>query len=74
MKKDVKKNELRKLDKDALIQEIANTKKELFNLSLSFGSGEIKDYSQFKKLKKTMAQGLTFLKRMESGIVNSKKN
>lgn len=73
MKKDIKKNEFKKLDKNALKQEIANTKKELFNLSLSFGSGEVKDYSQFKKLKINMAQCLTFLKQMDSGI-NSKKS
>jgi ribosomal protein L29 len=68
MKKNVKKNELKKLDQNALKQELANTKKELFNLSLSFGSGEMKDYSQFKKLKVNMARCLTFLKQIENGI------
>lgn len=73
MKKDVKKEELKKLDIDSLKQELNNMRKELFNLRLSFRSGEVKDYSQFKKVKTNIARCFTFLKHQESGKSETKK-
>ena len=47
------------VEKTALAQEVAETRRELFNLKLSAGSGQIKDTSQFKKLRKKIARLLT---------------
>lgn len=55
------KAELKKLDVAALKNEIAQMKKELFNLKVSMISGQVKDVSQFKKLRKNIAQALTYL-------------
>ena len=40
----MKKDELKKLDFDALKKELRETKKELFNLRLNLGGGEVKDF------------------------------
>ena len=59
----INKDELKKLDSDSLKKEIFNLKKELFNLKLNLSGGEVKDYSQFKKLRASVAQALTFLEQ-----------
>ena len=38
-------------------------KKELFNLKLNASTMHVKDYSQFKKIRTSIAQALTFLNR-----------
>lgn len=43
----------------ALNKEVADTRKELFNLKLTAGSGQVKDSSKFKKLRKKVARLLT---------------
>lgn len=55
------KTELKKLDAAALQNEILMMRKELFNLKISMISGQVKDVSQFKKLRKGIAQALTYL-------------
>lgn len=55
------KAELKKLDTAALQNEVMVMKKELFNLKISMISGQVKDVSQFKKLRKNIAQALTYL-------------
>jgi large subunit ribosomal protein L29 len=55
------KKELKKLDAAALNNEITSLRKELFNLRLSQLTGQVKDVSQFRKLKKQIAQAKTFL-------------
>lgn len=59
------KEELKKLDSKSLSEEVFKLKKELFNLKLNLSGGEIKDYSQFKKLRANIAQALTFLNEKE---------
>ena len=56
-----KKDELKKLDIESLNQEAIGLKKELFNLKLNINGGEVKDYSQFKKMRKNIARCLTLL-------------
>lgn len=51
------------LDKNALRKEVSRLKKELFNLRLNVAAGQVKDFSQFKKLRKNIARALTFLKK-----------
>ena len=53
------KNKTEKMDQDMVAKELASLQKELFNLKLGKASGQIKDYSQFKKLRRKVAQCLT---------------
>lgn len=46
-------------DMTTLKKEVAETRKELFNIKLTAGSGQVKDSSQFKKLRKKVARLLT---------------
>lgn len=57
MNKDV----IKKMDSVDLVKEIDATKKELFNLRLNMVAGQVKDVSQFKKLKVKVARALTML-------------
>ncbi|MBS1987697.1 50S ribosomal protein L29 [Candidatus Dependentiae bacterium] len=59
------KTELKQLDAVTLKTEVEMLRKELFNLSFAKISGQVKDVSQFKKLKKKVAQALTFLQQKE---------
>ena len=44
------------VDVATLQKEIFETRRELFNLRLSVGSGQVKDMSQFGKLRRKIAQ------------------
>ena len=59
----MKKTALENLDMNALKKEIGMLKKELFNLTLNASTTHVKDYSQFKKLRKGIARAETFLKQ-----------
>ena len=59
------KKELKNLDTEALKQEIASLKKELFNLKLTKITGQLKDLSQFKKLRVQIARALTYLNQKQ---------
>lgn len=60
------KNELKKLDVVGLRKEIDSLKKEFFNLRLARITGQVKDTSQFKKLRVQVAQAKTFLRQKEN--------
>jgi len=68
----VDKKDLKKLDAVALKQEVEALKKELFNLKLNKITGQVKDVSQFGKLKVQIARALTFLK--QQGSENTKNS
>ena len=55
------KAQLKTLDVKSLNEEIENLRKELFNLHLTKKTGQIKDVSQFKKLRAQIARALTCL-------------
>lgn len=55
------------LDKDSLNTEVVRLKREFFNLRLNGSVGQVKDYSQFKKVRKDIARALTFLRRKDQG-------
>ncbi len=57
----MKKEDFKKLDAKAIREDITKLKKELFDLRLNLVGGEVKDYSQFKKLRTNIARRLTFL-------------
>jgi ribosomal protein L29 len=61
----ISKDELKKLSSVALKSEIDSLKKELFNLRLGLISGQIKDISQFKKLRIQIARAQTFLRQQQ---------
>jgi ribosomal protein L29 len=54
-------SEMKKMDSASLLVEVASLKKELFNLRLSAMAGQIKDNSQFSKLRAKIAQCLTLI-------------
>ncbi len=62
----MEKKDLKKLDTAALKQEVESLRKELFNLKLSKITGQVKDVSQFGKLKVQVARALTFLKQQDN--------
>jgi ribosomal protein L29 len=53
------KEELKKMDADALKNEALSLQKELFTLKLGKITGQVKDTSQFKKLRHQVARVLT---------------
>lgn len=53
------KDELKKLDIVALRNEAQSLKKEFFNLKFGMVTGQVKDTSQFKKIRCQIAQVLT---------------
>ncbi len=59
------KKEFKNLDVTALNQEVISLRKELFNLKLNQLTGQVKDISQFSKLKKQIARAQTFLKQKQ---------
>ena len=66
----MEKANLKKLDVAALKNEVTQLKKELFNLKLNMITGQVKDMSQFKKLRVKIAQALTYLKQQENEKTN----
>ena len=57
------KEDLKKMDNNSLNKEIFKLKKELFDLKLKVIGGEVKDFSQFKKLRGDVARCLTFINK-----------
>jgi len=57
----MKNNDIKKMDASSLRKEVAKLKKEYFDLQLNVASGQVKDYSQFKKIKHDIARCLTCL-------------
>ncbi len=53
------------IETDALKNEVHSLKMELFTLRLNASAMHVKDYSQFKKLKKRIAQALTELNKRD---------
>jgi ribosomal protein L29 len=56
------KNELKKADIKKLEESVAAWKKELFDLKLTAASSHVKDSSQFKKLRLSVARALTYIR------------
>lgn len=54
-------HELRELNKEQLSEKLENYRRELFSLRLNKVTTHIKDYSQFAKLRKKIAQVMTCL-------------
>jgi ribosomal protein L29 len=59
------KETLKKSNKPELIQEIDALRREYFKLRLNSSTAHIKDYSQFKKLRRNIARAMTYLRQQD---------
>jgi ribosomal protein L29 len=57
------KQELKQLDAAGLMAKAEEYKRGLFSLRLNATTAHVKDYSQFKKMRKNLARALTYLRR-----------
>lgn len=60
--------EIKTMSLEELYKYVSSMRSELFGLKLNAATSHVKDYSQYKKLRKSIARGLTYLtqKIMES--------
>lgn len=54
--------DLKGMGADELVAKIDSFRKELFSLRLNASTAHVKDYSQFSKLRKSIARALTYLR------------
>ena len=59
------KKKQKKLDIKEISKEVSEYRKELLNLRFQKSSGQLQNTSQFKKIRKKIAQSLTTLKNIE---------
>ncbi len=57
--------DLKNLSEQELQEKVEGWRREFFGLRLSSSTTHIKDYSQFSKLRKNIARGLTLLTQKE---------
>ena len=62
----MKKNEIKKLTKEQMLENIKKLKKDLFNLRFQQVNGQLTNTSKFSQIKKTIAKLLTFIERKKS--------
>lgn len=65
MKTNISKNEFVQMNEVELKEKIETTRRELFSLKLNASTAHVKDYSLFKKLRKSIACGLTILRQKQ---------
>ena len=58
--------ELQSLNAQEVAEKVNGWRKELFGLRLSAATNPVKDLSQFKKLRKNIARGLTVLSQLNN--------
>lgn len=68
------KKDLKTLDVVALKQEVDSLRKELFNLKLNKITGQVKDYTQYGKLKTQIARALTYITQQEQAGKQNSEN
>ncbi|HYN36235.1 MAG TPA: 50S ribosomal protein L29, partial [Actinomycetota bacterium] len=61
----IKTSEIRDLPGDELLQRLADTKEELFNLRFQNATGQIDNYSRLGELKRDIARLKTVLRERE---------
>jgi ribosomal protein L29 len=69
----IMKEELKKMDVASLKSEVLLLKKELFNLKLGKLTGQVKDTSQFPKLRRNIAQILTIIEQKQHASATTAK-
>lgn len=60
------KEELRQDDVQALAAKVDAARRELFRLKINVATAHVKDYSQFKKGRRSIARLLTYLRQKAS--------
>ena len=60
------KQELKNMSENELQDRVESLRKDYFTLKLNTATAHIKDYSQFKKLRRDIAQALTFLNKTKN--------
>ena len=50
------KQDIQELDRNALVEKLTKLKRDLFSLRLNATTAHVKDYSQYKKLRKNIAR------------------
>jgi len=66
MKLTKEKEQLKDLGEKELMEKVDFYKRELFGVRLNSMTAHVKDYSQFKKLKRSVARALTYLNQKTS--------
>lgn len=66
--------ELRKMKTEELQSHVEDLRRTLFSLRLSAATSHIKDFSQFKKLRRNIARGLTVLAVKQDGLSKHKEH
>lgn len=61
---------VRAMEESELIKHIEDARRSLFSLRLSAAGSHVEDFSQFKKLRRAIARGLTILSEKQ---VNGKR-
>ena len=61
----IKTSEIKDLPADELLERLANTKEELFNLRFQNATGQIDNYSRLGELKRDIARIKTVLRQRE---------
>jgi ribosomal protein L29 len=64
---------VQQLSVEELQQKLDSTRQDLFGLRLSAATTPVKDYSQYKKLRKQTARLLTAMQSKKTGSVGSKQ-
>ncbi|MDR3550173.1 MAG: 50S ribosomal protein L29 [Candidatus Babeliales bacterium] len=59
------KEEFKQFGVQELQEKLDNLRRDLFGLKLNSSTSHVKDYSQFKKLRKNIAQASTYLEQAE---------
>ena len=62
--------QLKGLGKKELQEKVSGFKRELFSLRLNSMTAHVKDYSQFKKLRRSVARAITYLNKKMKSIKN----
>jgi len=66
MKLEKERDHLKQMSSKELAEKVDFLKKELFKIRLNSMTTHVKDYSQFKKLRRGVARTLTYLKQKSS--------
>lgn len=65
---------MEKKDMHSLLEQVEADRKELFTLKMNVVAGQVKDVSQFKKLRKKIARALTQIRADRDAASNNSQN
>ena len=59
------KDEMKAMSKQELKTKIESLRRQLLNLKINVATAHVKDYSEFQRLRRDIARGLTYLRQKE---------